>query len=323
MTRFAPLYTNSEHSSEGESIFLQAIDYQRIIDESSWPKDRQSLLLLKGLALMFSKNGKMEKAAEVSLNLRDASTALLGREDEITTWAATQVSTVRDRKVRVAENEQRAVIASQGGKLSSSTPTRTKEEYTPLMLAAQKGDIQGLLRELFTNVSFNRHHSQSEMALHLASGNGHDAAVRILLGQGVDVNSRTEWGFTHLQRAVFDGHTAVVEALLNHGANVNMVCQGYGTALHLAIREGHTAVVETLLNHEANVNMKCEGWGTALHTALHEGHVAVVEMLLSYGANVNVKTSKGRTALQEAFYAGHNAVIDILSRRGTDIDSEV
>ena len=76
MARFAPLYLNSQYTAEGEYVFMQAIDYRRIFEGPTWPTDRRSLLLLKGLATMFSKNGKMEDAAETTKALHDASTKL-------------------------------------------------------------------------------------------------------------------------------------------------------------------------------------------------------------------------------------------------------
>ena len=126
MAHFAPLYLNSGHPLEGEYIFSQAIDYQRIMEEALWPKDRRSLLLLKGLALMLSKVGKMEDAAEATKALHHASTKLLGPGDEITSWAAARLPAVSDRKIRYVENEQRAIVASQGDKLSSDTPRHIK-----------------------------------------------------------------------------------------------------------------------------------------------------------------------------------------------------
>ncbi len=336
MARLAQIYLNSGYTVEGEDVFLQAINYQRILEESSWPKDRRSLLLLKGLATMLSKNGKLSGAAETTKALYDASMTLLGPGDEITTWAAARLPVVTDRKIQYAEYEQRAVIASQGPKQSSITPgptpnehlqtmsgdmslphysrwsARDKHEYTAITRAASNGDMKGILLELKRGADVNGRDANRVTALQIASLNGHDATVKLLLDHGANVNSKGGKYGTALQAASKEGHITVVEMLLSHGAEVNEGSPFDGTALEIASRNGHDAVVQLLLDSGADVN---GGNYSALLVAFITGHLAVVRMLLSHGANVN------GTALHCAALNGHHSVMQLLLEHGADVNA--
>ncbi len=346
MARFAQLYLNSGYTVEGEYVFLQAINYQGILEESSWPKDRRSLLLLKGLATMLSKNGKLGGAAETTKALYDASMTLLGPGDEITTWAAVRLPVVTDRKIQYAEYEQRAVIASQGPKQSSITPgptpsehlqatsgdmplppipsrsARDKHEYSAITRAASNGDTKGILLELKCGADVNGRDADPVNALQIASLNGHDATVKLLLDHGANVNSKGRMYGTALQAASDEGHLAVVRILLSHGADVNADSFHYGTALHCAALNGHHSVMQLLLEHRADVNAWNYIYGTALHQASKYGDIAVITMLLSSGAVVNAKGEQIGTALHEACREGHMAVAEVLLSNGADVNAK-
>ncbi len=60
---------------------------------------------------------------------------------------------------------------------------------------------------------------------------GDAAGVQTLLGQGVDVDARTDIGETALILAAFGGHATTVEALLAGGADVNAESKFGSTAL--------------------------------------------------------------------------------------------
>lgn len=346
MFRFAPLYLNSGYTGEGVHVYSRAIQYQRIFEESSWPKDRGSLLLLKGLAMMFSKNGKMEDAAETTKTLHDASTKLFGPEDKITSWAAARLPAVREGKIRYAENEQRAVTASRGDKLSlmtlGGTPSELLQivsqdrprsripdmdqiyarEYTALTDAASGGHIESIRLILDRGTDVNAHGWGFQNALQWASQNGHGAVVQLLLDKGADVNARNSIHSTALHKASSTGHIAEVEILLNSGADVNNESGIFGTALHEASCKGHTGVVELLLSRGADVNMKSGIYGSALNEASCTGHTAVAELLLNYGANVNANCRSTGTPLWHAVANNDHKMVQVLLANGADVNAK-
>ncbi|KAA8649638.1 uncharacterized protein ATNIH1004_002309 [Aspergillus tanneri] len=83
----------------------------------------------------------------------------------------------------------------------------------------------------------------------LAVKEGHEQVVRMLLEQGVDVESKdNEQGRTLLSWASSNGHVAVVKVLLGKGANVESRDSQYSrTPLSWAAQNTHSAVLGLLL----------------------------------------------------------------------------
>ena len=333
MAHCAPLYLSSGYPLEAEYVFSQAIEYQRIVEEAPWPKDRQSLLLLKGLAMMMSKNGKMEDAAETTQALHDASTNLFGPSDEITFWAAARLPAVRDGKIRYAEDELRAIVASRGEKLSSATPGHTsgplselpyaypESAFSTLTFTAKQGDIKGIRLMLDRGANVNMRDEKEIDPLQWASNNGHSAVVQMLLGHGADVNSRPGLLGTALHAACSKRHSAIVEILLCNGADVNGPVFAGWTSLFAAAWIGHHTIVQLLLVRCADVNRRGGVLGTALHAASYQGHTEIIETLLINGADVNTDCGCWGAPLHIASKRGHTSVIKILLSHGADVDA--
>lgn len=93
-------------------------------------------------------------------------------------------------------------------------------------------------------------------ALSDAARKGDAAAVRTLLDEGVDVNTKYRYNRTALSFAADRGHADVVKLLLERGADVAVKDTFYGaTALSWAVmpamerKPSHTDVVRLLLEH--------------------------------------------------------------------------
>lgn len=340
MTHFAHLYLNSGYRGEGEYVFLKAIEYQKILEGSSWPKDRPSLLLLKGQAMMFSENGKMEDAAETTKTLHDASMKICGPGDEITSWAAARLPVARDDNNPNVQGEQSGVIAPRGPKLNSDTLRRRSDEpdhtrqgilqsrpqekstshvaegkLVALTVAAWNGNLEDVRQQLNRGADINRHDTNSITALSGASWNGYGAVAKLLLDRGAEVNAKGGLFGTALHAASRRGRTAVVEMLLRHGADVNTESDYHGTAVQDAALNGHADSVQLLLIHGADTRAD-GGYGTALQLAAFGGHLGVVRLLLDHGVDVHAVGCRYGTALQAAARQGHTAVVDLLVAAG-------
>src|SRR5436190_5572345 len=95
-------------------------------------------------------------------------------------------------------------------------------------------------------------------ALAEAARKGDAAAVKKLLDDGVDVNTKFRYGATALSYACDRGHVDVVKLLLDRGADVNVKDTFYGaTPLSWAVRPAmgrkpqHPEIVRLLLRHGA------------------------------------------------------------------------
>src|SRR5450432_4331332 len=88
--------------------------------------------------------------------------------------------------------------------------------------------------------------------LHKAARAGDAAAVRMLLGRGVDVNHLDTLGGTPLHDAAWAGEVEAAKVLLEFGANINAHhIEGGSTPLHYAVTTNRYAMVKLLLERGA------------------------------------------------------------------------
>ncbi|KAJ7453133.1 ankyrin repeat-containing domain protein [Mycena latifolia] len=155
--------------------------------------------------------------------------------------------------------------------------------------------------------------------LSIASSQGHNGIVRLLIEHAADVNAQCEQYGSALQAASSEGHTEIVSLLLERGADVN--AQGpYGNALQAASWAGHKDIVGLLTKHsKADINAQGP-YGTALQAASWAGHVAIVGQLLEHGADVGGEGPNG-SALRAASFRGSEEVVRLLIEHGTDINA--
>ena len=201
---------------------------------------------------------------------------------------------------------------------------------TALIIASYLG-LEGVVKQLLAvdGVDVNSKDNYGRTALSWAAVNGHKVVVKQLLAvDGVNVNSKdNDGGQTALSRAAEKGHEAVVKQLLAvDGVDVNSKDNRGRTALSWVVEKGHEAVVKQLLAMDGvNVNSKDNGSRTALWWAVRSGHEAVVKRLLAVdGVDVNSKDNDGgRTALSWAVKKGHEAVVkELLAVDGIDVNSK-
>lgn len=114
--------------------------------------------------------------------------------------------------------------------------------------------------------------------LFTAARKGDVAAVRRLLDQGVDVNSKTEFGMTALAFAADAGHVEVVKLLIERQAHLDQPDSYYQfTPLIWATFHERVEVVAVLLKAGA------KGEGLALSFAVGQGQVAMVKAIIESG----------------------------------------
>ncbi|MFE2889289.1 ankyrin repeat domain-containing protein [Streptomyces sp. NPDC059272] len=118
---------------------------------------------------------------------------------------------------------------------------------------------------------------------------GDVAAVKALLGAGVDPEGPDSEGTTPLYAAAVNGEAVIVGLLLLAGVSPDVESRGAGaegTALCAAACWGHTATVRELLAFGADPNLREDG-GTGwspLEWASNGPHPATVALLVAAGA---------------------------------------
>ena len=153
-----------------------------------------------------------------------------------------------------------------------------------------------------------------------AAEGGQSQIIESLLGQGVFIDERGQFGTTALMRASMKGRKDIVELLIKNGANVDAQDSGGATALHIASREGKAEIVKILLAAKAIVDTKDgENW-TPLMRAASRGRLEVVNVLLNAGADPNIKNDWSETALVYAMKSGKTEVAEAILAKGASKD---
>lgn len=155
-----------------------------------------------------------------------------------------------------------------------------------------------------------------------AAKNRDVSAVRALLKQRLNVNSRYPDGATALHWAAHWGDLEMADLLIRAGADVNAIDDLGVMPLALACQVGDAAMVQKLLTAGANPNVALRAGETPLMLAARSGKVDAVKALLARGANVNVKeTTQGQTALMWAAAEKHTDVVRMLIEVGAEVNA--
>jgi ankyrin repeat protein len=139
----------------------------------------------------------------------------------------------------------------------------------------------------------------------------------MLLDRGLDVNAKSDQGWTPLHQAAWGGQKraghwsssgqnigteVLLNVLLEQGADVNAATPTGEMPLHLAARTPYAlnSSVSLLLNRGACVDVKSDGGWTPLHLAAQQGYEEIFYALLQGGADVEAKNLSGHTPLDLA-----------------------
>ena len=180
----------------------------------------------------------------------------------------------------------------------ASVTLESSKGITPLVLAAQKGNISIVQALLEAGAHPASVAANGSTALLQAAHFGHLPVVRHLLQRGppqlaemANLNSTTP-----LMRAAQEGHAEIVLDLLRVGAAVNRRNRCHMSALMLASQRGHDSVCQHLIQYGADVDARTHQDSTSLLLACKRSHVSVIHRLVAAGCELWVKDSRGRTA---------------------------
>src|SRR3990167_3103588 len=186
------------------------------------------------------------------------------------------------------------------------------EKVKPAFEAFQQTSSYQTLHTV-TNEKAKRVDSTNAGWLYIASQNKHTDTVKQLLAQtNVDINQKTNKGFTPLHLAAQFGHKKIIKLLLQHpNIKPNEKNNDGMTPLMSAIRAKSIDSIHALLRHP-NIKPNEKGFNdlTALHGAVLVKNIEVVQTLIQHPKiNPNVKQDDGETPL---YIAAKNEQIDIV-----------
>ncbi|EQC31101.1 hypothetical protein SDRG_11286 [Saprolegnia diclina VS20] len=229
---------------------------------------------------------------------------------------------------------------------SADVDARDYDGVTPLMRAAEAGDIRGIARLLeagasiraVDNKGYNALHRacaknqvvtveflahrpalttasyEGMFPLHMAALLGH-ASIAVVLQSSASIDVRDGDGRTPLQLAVAAGHASLAACLLEGGADPNARDNFGRVAMHYATDSSHGLEMASLLRScKANLNAGDARGDTPLHWAAIAGNQKILQHLLNLGCDTSLHNTDWHTALDEATAAGQRGCAELLRR---------
>ena len=190
-----------------------------------------------------------------------------------------------------------------------------ENEYSALMLASVRGDVDTVNVLLQAGAKVNAKDSHDRTALIMASQEGHADVVDVLLDAGADANMKSKAGMTALLATAIYGSGPNVAGLLIEKGNVDVsVTNGrYQTALDIAEEKGDVGLVRLLESDLAKTDLSYASKG---------GNLENVEALIEQGADVNEADDQGYTALMKAAQEGQVEIVEALLEEGADVGAQ-
>lgn len=206
--------------------------------------------------------------------------------------------------------------------LSEKAESNTEEDIpmnqNQFILAAEKGDVEEVLRLLEKGVDIDGTDEQGRTAVVAATYGNQVEVVEALIDKGADINIRDHQLNNVFLYAGASGYLDIVKLAIEAGADPTLTNRFGGTALIPAAERGHVKVVKELLtNSDVDVNHINDLQWTALMEAVILGdggknHQEIVQLLVDHGADIQIGDGDGITPLEHAQRLGFREIEQIL-----------
>ena len=168
----------------------------------------------------------------------------------------------------------------------------------------------------------NAINNRGQSPLWLASCDGQDGLVKILLDTGADPSITDKYRDSCLHAAIHGQcSTETILEILDHGAhvNINMVNKDGATPLLLACGTAQAEAVKLLLKAKADPNISYADGDASLHAAIAaDCNEEIIQEIIDYGAGVNAVNNRGRTALLLGCFYRQMDSVRVLLGAGAD-----
>ncbi|KAL8933865.1 MAG: hypothetical protein Q9216_006175 [Gyalolechia sp. 2 TL-2023] len=157
-----------------------------------------------------------------------------------------------------------------------------------------------------------------------AANKGHEAAVRLLLDFGANIEARSPSNATPLMYACQEVHFPTVDLLSMRGADIHAADQYGWKPLHYALvnvasrSNDAEQISHLLLSHEADVNAKCNFNKSPLHYAVEKCGLEMVLFLLNSKADMEARDIAEQTPLHAAIACRSEPMVRLLLKQGAD-----
>ena len=202
--------------------------------------------------------------------------------------------------------------------------SRSKQEMTPIMIAAHRGHLEVLIFLANSGSNLTVTVSDKYNILHLACFGGHVHVVKHILDKMLtDIESKADTGWTPVMCAVRNSQISVVEFLVGRGCNLHRTDDFKNTLLHIACMSDNVDMIKYILTL-AKIGKDSRGayeW-TPVMTAASFGHMSVVKYLVSIRCDLSTQDSQGNNILHAACMSGKVDIVRyIISQINIEKDS--
>ncbi|PIJ50158.1 hypothetical protein BL250_10755 [Erwinia sp. OLTSP20] len=197
-----------------------------------------------------------------------------------------------------------------------------KTAEAAFLVAAERGDGEGLIDGLQQKVDVNHRNHQGRSAIILASLNKHYHCVSLLIGAGADINQQDQTCLNPFLISCLNNDVTLFRMLLPASPDLTRLTRFGGVGLTPACEKGHVEMVDALLSDTAiNVNhTNYLGWTPLLEAiVLNDGgerQQQIVRLLLKHGADPQLTDKYGKTPLFLAQEKGFQQIARLLIAAG-------
>ena len=213
-----------------------------------------------------------------------------------------------------------SLLLEKGADVNATDPL-THIEMNALHTAVRYGREENVRVLLKNGLDVNSKDEAFETSLHYAAERNHEAIGALLLENGADINAKNKRGETPLFIAAEKGQRAIATLLLKSRADINAKNNGGKTPLFIAAEEGHRSTCTLLLENGADINAENGRDETLLFMAVRHDQKELTTLLLENGAEIDIKNGQGETPLFIAIEKGHREIITLLLENGADINA--
>ena len=190
-----------------------------------------------------------------------------------------------------------------------------------LVDAARNHDLKMVRSLLGQHVDVNTRSGDGSTALLWAAHQNDLDTADLLLGAGADANAANDFRMTPLSQACTNGSDAFVRLLLKSGANPNTAIATGVTPLMTCAKSGSADAVKRLVEYGAAVEAKePDQHQTALMWAAAEHQLTVAQALIEAHADLKARSKAGFTAIHFAARQGDQEMVKLLLAAGVNVN---
>ena len=186
----------------------------------------------------------------------------------------------------------------------------TVDKQYLLRFACYNGNMDAIIKLMDLGANLNQTDAKGEAALFFSVSAYQPETVSFLIDTGAVASGYN--GEKAALEAAGKGYFDILKILIGNGANVDCCEEDFGRSLLMKGVFTSTRMTEYLIEHNASLNLQDQDGNTALMLAAESGRTENVHLLLENGADPNVNNNDGKTAYELAQENKHQEIAKLI-----------